>query len=82
MSIGLLKRALALGQPEERVLPALGRAFLKQGKVVAAAALLEVASAQEMEGADIESDLREARKRLRDGNVEWSVPVLREHGEP
>jgi len=45
-AIGLLNRALMLGYPEEQLLPELGRALLKQGKVIAAAALLEVASSE------------------------------------
>ncbi|MCP4679490.1 MAG: hypothetical protein GY854_29165 [Deltaproteobacteria bacterium] len=75
-AIGFLRRANALGTPEEEIIPLLGRAFLKTDKVVAGTALLEHASAREILTTEFESDLSKARERLEDANLVWNVPPI------
>ncbi len=75
VAIGLLRRALELGHPEEEVLPRLGHAFLMQGKPVAAAALLERARAIGAEFLHLEADLNVVRDLLASRGVPWPVPI-------
>ncbi len=72
--IGLLRRALALGAPRDDVLPILGRCFLRQNHLVAAAGLLEHIAAQSNGSSRVEKDLAEVRERLADASITWDVP--------
>ncbi len=75
-AIGLLRRAHALGLPKEKIIPLLGRAFLRTDKVVAGAALLEHASANGMLTAEFEDDLSKIRELLEDADLVWNVPPI------
>jgi hypothetical protein len=74
-SIAILRRALALGAPEEEILASLGRAFLMRNKIIPATALLEQAAASNIVTPHIEADLIKARETLKNANIEWNVPA-------
>ncbi len=72
-AIGLLRRALFLGQNEREILPLLGHSFLKQGKVVAARALLERCTEKGYKCEHLEDDLIECRQIFDKAGVDWMV---------
>jgi hypothetical protein len=74
-AIGLLRRAQGLGVDELEVFPHLGRAFLRRGKLVAAAALLESARARGIDTPELRSDLEDVRQHFAEANVSWDIPV-------
>ena len=73
-AIGLLRRALYLGIPQEEILPALGRAFLARGKLVVAAALLESARSSKIVDPELDESLAEVHRRFDEAGVRWDVP--------
>ncbi|MFO8074323.1 MAG: hypothetical protein R6V85_20870 [Polyangia bacterium] len=73
-AIGLLRRALYLGIPQEEILPALGRAFLERGKLVIAAALLENARSLNVVDPELDESLAEVHRRFDEAGVAWNVP--------
>jgi hypothetical protein len=73
-SIGLLRRALSLGEPEDEILPLLGRSFLKQEKWTAARALLERCETKGYAGENLASDLAQARLLFEEKGIAWAVP--------
>lgn len=74
-AIGHLRRAQVLGVPDREVFPVLGRAFLRRGKVVPAAALLETALARGAESPEAREDLAQAKRELERAGVDWQVPL-------
>ncbi|MCU0663137.1 MAG: hypothetical protein MUC50_12530 [Myxococcota bacterium] len=77
-AIGVLRRAQALGRPENEVVPLLGRAFFGVDKIVPAAAFLEQAALRGWLDALGERSLRSTRDRLVQAGLEW--PVLEPKG--
>jgi tetratricopeptide (TPR) repeat protein len=75
-AIALFRRAELLGVGKEEVLPYLGRAFLKSGKIIPGLALLEHATAQGFNTSEFEADLREAREALEHSGQPWDIPLL------
>jgi tetratricopeptide (TPR) repeat protein len=75
-AIGFLRRALALGNDEAKVLPSLGHAFLRCEKVLPATALLMNCAARGFSGAQLERDLDEVRDRLALAGIAWNVPMV------
>lgn len=75
-AIGPLRRALKMHDDKETALCALARAFLKRGKTIPAAALLEYAAAKEWEFPGLDADLKEVRKRLKAAGLGWNIPLM------
>lgn len=74
-AIGHLRRALAFGVAEREVFPALGRAFFRRRKLVAAAALLEGAFAQGADSPDLIQDLSMIREEFARAGITWDIPL-------
>ncbi|MCP4199197.1 MAG: hypothetical protein GY762_18790 [Proteobacteria bacterium] len=75
-AIAVFRRAIMLGVAEKKVLPYLGRAFLKSGKIVPGLALLEHATAQGFNTSAFEADLHQARKTLEHSGQPWEIPPM------
>ncbi|MDJ0762077.1 MAG: hypothetical protein QNJ97_03735 [Myxococcota bacterium] len=75
-AIGILRRAMALGQSEATLLAPLGWAYLKTGKLIPAAALLERAAASGICSQHVETGLSEIRDQLARAGLSWTVPQL------
>jgi len=70
-AIGLLRRAQALGVEEDEVYPYLARSFLRRGKIVAAALLINDARERGVESELLDIDEVEAREELAKAKVNW-----------
>jgi hypothetical protein len=81
-AIGLLRRAQGLGIDERQVCPHLGRAFLRRGKLVAAAALLEWSRASGLDSPELRSDLEDVHRQFAAANVSWDIPVSASPPDP
>jgi len=81
-AIGLFRRALALGLPAVEILPALGRAFLRAGKVVPALVLIDHHRAETGETAALAEERAEAVRRLAAAGVSWDGLVSPPIPEP
>lgn len=81
-SIAPLRRALRLGENEQEVLPALGRAFLEIKKIIPAMALLERASSLGCRDKKLRRDLKSARRALTNSGVSWNVPKASPERDP
>lgn len=76
-AIGVLRRALALGRPENEITPLLGRAFFEVEKVVPAAALLERAAQHGWLDEKTQEALAAIRARLVQARLEWTVAATK-----
>ncbi len=81
-AIGSLRRALNLGISADEINPVLGRAFLRTNRVIAAVALLENVSSNGVDSKEVEADLAEAHKRIKDADLTWDIPPIRDPAEP
>ena len=75
-AIGMLRRAIKLGIPENHVMVALGSSLLRQNCVIAGAALLENAVARGISSEEIQKDLNEIKNILEKSGVSWDVPLV------
>jgi tetratricopeptide (TPR) repeat protein len=81
-SIGLLRRALALNQSENIILPYLADALLNRNRFVAAYFILQQAREKGIKSSRINSDIKQIEQKMKDAKISWPLDFTEKQKQP